>query len=158
MEGVRAYLLSVTSAAVFCAIAKSAGAMTGSGGTIIKILCGLFLIFTAISPVSHVELDEMMNAIPQIAAEGELAVETGKDYAFQARERIIKSEAEAYILDKAARFGAQVLVDVRISDSEPQVPVGVSISGPLTAYAREQLSDVIEEDLGIPKEAQQWSP
>lgn len=158
MDGVRAYLLSVTSAAILCSIAKSLSSMSGSAEKALKLLCGLFLIFTVIRPLNKMDFSQISDHMPRISQEAERAVEDGKDYAFQARAAIIKAEAEAYILDKASAYGAELQVDVKVTDSEPQIPEHVTVKGKLSRYVQNQLSDYIQEKLGIPKEAQYWNP
>jgi len=46
-------------------------------------------------------------------------------------------------------------VEVELGDCEP-VPASVRITGPASPYARTQLQKRITDELGIPKERQQW--
>ena len=158
MDGVRAYLLSVTAGAVLCAIVKSLCSVNGSCGKIVELICGLFLLFTVISPLHNVNLARLPDVLPEIIRSGEDAVEEGKEYAEAARAAIIKSETEAYILSKAAEYGVALSADVTVSDTHPYGPEHVCITGHFSAYLRNQLEQIIETELGIPKEEQQWNP
>jgi hypothetical protein len=45
---------------------------------------------------------------------------------------------------------------VTLSDGQPQTPCAVTISGMVSPYLRQRLTDLIEEDLQIKKEDQHW--
>ena len=68
---------------------------------------------------------------------------------------IIKAETEAYILDKASQLNVELSVEVTID--EENIPTAVTLSGEVSPYARRQLQEIIESDLGIAKENQRWT-
>ena len=72
----------------------------------------------------------------------------------EAEGNIIKSRVQAYILDKADSFGTSLEVEVILD--QDHIPVSVELQGNISPYARAQLTEIIEEDLGIPKEHQLW--
>ena len=78
----------------------------------------------------------------------------GTALAADAKADIITAQVEAYILDKAALYQAPVTVDVTLD--EEGTPVSVRLSGAVSPYAKTRLSEMMETDLGIKKEAQQW--
>ena len=157
MEGVRAYLLAVTTAALLCGLVKVLGKTTGQE-SVIQLLCGLFLLFTAASPLARFDPAVFSDWIPQTQLQAQAAVDAGMASANLALAERIKQETQAYILDKAEDWGAELQVEVHISRSQPPVPEAVIIHGNLSLYQKKQLSDLIASDLGIGKEAQQWNP
>lgn len=154
MEGLRQYVISVTAAALLCA-ALTGMTRKSPAGELIRMLCGLVLTFTVLYPISRVKLAEMTIAPP--AWEGESMAAQGEKIARETLRDIIKSDTEAYILDKAAALDLSVRVKVSLSEDTVPVPVGVILSGAVSPYARSQLTNVIEKELGIPKENQLWT-
>lgn len=74
--------------------------------------------------------------------------------------RVIEQECETYIEDKAAALGARVL-SVRVtavwSAEGYWLPEAVSVSGSWSEAARARLSGLMETELGIPAERQEWA-
>lgn len=155
MEGVRQYVLSIVAASLI------SGIVLGflQGGTLkqlLKMICGLFLAFMVIGPIQRLDISDFQ--IPGDAVtEGSLYTEEGEEIAREALVEIIKSETEAYILDKAAALDLQLNVTVRVSDGDPPLPEGVRISGKVSPYARTRLEAAITSELGIPKENVEWT-
>ena len=69
---------------------------------------------------------------------------------------IIKEKTEAYILEKAESLGLDISVEINFGEADSMVPTEVRISGPVSPYAKDQLSKTISTDLGIPEERQIW--
>lgn len=69
---------------------------------------------------------------------------------------IIKVEAEAYILDKAAAMNVSLEVSVTV-EGDPPVPAAAQLSGEVSPYAKQQLEKILWEDLGISKEYLEWT-
>jgi hypothetical protein len=70
-------------------------------------------------------------------------------------ERIIQ-QTQAYILDKARSLDAELTVEVFLGDGTIPVPIGVRLEGNISPYARKLLSQMLQDDLGIPAEEQIW--
>lgn len=157
MEELKAYLISVTAASVICGILNALAGKKGSVTSIIKLLTGLFLALTVIRPVVKISFDEFDQYMDAVSVEANAAVSDGENMASQELASIIKAKAEAYILDKAASLGVDLEVDVILSNTAPPMPVEVVLAGAVSPYAKVQISTMIAEDLGISKEAQQWS-
>ncbi len=157
MHGVREYLLSVTSAAVICAIAKHIVGDKGSVGKIISVVTGLFLCVTLISPVIHVRLDDIEDYFEEFSWEAGIISANGTEMANEELTRIIKQQSEAYILDEAERLGTQMDVEVTLSDSDPPVPYRVRIQGSVSPYQKQCIRQYITDYLGIPQENQIWN-
>ena len=154
MEALRQYVLSVVTAALVCGIATELFP-NGRGKQVIKLLGGLFLAYAVLSPVSRGDFSEILDFPYSYEEEAAAAAGVGENLARESMADIIKAETEAYILDKAADLRAEVTVEVTVN--EENVPSKVTITGEASPYARRQLQDAIESDLGIPKENQQWT-
>lgn len=153
MDWVRSYVLTVTAAGILCAVVK---AMTenGGGSRMLHLTCGVFLVLAALSPLRAVELtgwDGSLRAYRQeadsIRAEAEALAQSQMDEGIQER-------AEAYILDKGASLGADL--EVAVSIGEDHMPETVCISGDVSPYIKLRLESMLEEDLAISKECQEW--
>ena len=156
MEAIRGYLLSVTGAAVICAVVS---ALLGKKGTISamgKLLTGIFMAITVISPLAKIQLSNADALWDDLSVDAAAAVAAGEEAANIELRAGIKSQTEAYILDKAASYAAELTVEVTLSDDDPPLPCAVRLTGSVSPYAKRQLQQLIAEDLGIPKEAQTW--
>lgn len=153
MNDAAQYILSVTAAAVLTAIVH---VLAGSGtmGALVKLLGGLFMALTVLSPLVRLELPDLGDWLAVYAADGEDAAAAGEAMAKEASNAIIKEELEAYIMDKAALYGASL--EVEVSLDEGGIPVSVTLTGAVSPYARTRLTQTIREDLGVGEEAQQW--
>lgn len=158
MEGIREYLISVTAAALLCGILRSLTGEKGSVNGLLRLVSGIFLALTVIRPVKELTLGEFSFLPSDLLTEARAASEEGADYAQRAMERLIKEQCEAYILDKAQALGADIQVDIRVSGDSTPVPISSVVSGDLSPYAKSQLKQALETDLGIPEEDQQWTP
>lgn len=156
MQGIREYLLSVTAAAIICAIAKNMVGEKGIGGRIIRVVTGLFLVITLLSPIVKIRLENIENYFEDIRFDSEGIVSNGSEMANDALGSIIKEQTEAYILDEATRLGTQLDVEVKLSDSYPPEPCQVVMKGSVSPYQKQNISLYISHYLGIPQEHQIW--
>lgn len=154
MDGVKQYIISVTAAAILCSIV-TAICSEKRIAPLLKLITGIFLTFVAIQPLADIELTALPTFAETFAEEAEGAAEVGKDMANENIHAIIKSRVEAYILDKAAALGVDIAVDVTIN--EEGIPVKAKLNGSVSPSAKSRLQSILEKDLGIPKEDQQWS-
>lgn len=153
MNAAAQYILSVTAAALLAAIARNL-AGNGTMGALVKLLGGVFMALTVLSPMLHLELPDPGQWLHTYTAEGRTAAAEGEVLAKDAAHAIITGQVEAYILDKAAQCGADIAVDVELD--EGGIPVRVMLRGSVTQQQQKALSQIIETDLGVGKEAQQW--
>ena len=139
MEALRQYVISVVAAAMLCGIVVRLFP-NGSGKQVGKLICGLFLAYTVLSPISRVDFSKLPDFSLRCMDDAEDAAAMG--------------EKEAYILDKAADLHANLRVEVAVG--EDNLPAAVTISGEASPYARRQIQAMIANDLGISKENQKW--
>lgn len=156
MAGIRQYLLTVNAAALICAVLNTLSGPKGAVKGILKLLSGVFLALSVISPlldIGQLELSGFTQTLQNDAVE---AVALGKSMAADSAEQIIKEKTAAYILDKAESMNLDIEVEVYLDDSFPPQLNGVTIKGSASPYARETLKEYIEKNLGIEKENQRW--
>lgn len=111
---------------------------------------------TVITPLGNVTFDGIADYWDGLSLDAQKYVTEGTAAAQNQMADIIKSQSEAYILDKANRMGLQIAVEVELDGYNGNIPCGVVISGNVSPYAREQLGSYMEDSLGIAKENQQW--
>ncbi len=156
MEALRQYLLSVTAAALICGILDKLLAGKGTAAAIGKMMAGIFLALTVISPFAKLKLDTLEDLTMDFRLEASEAVADGQMQTNSALADIIKQRTEAYILDKAEELCVALTVQVEISREEIPVPVSVRLQGNISPYAKGRLQKDIEDNLGVPKEKQIW--
>lgn len=154
MAGFSGYVLSVISAAIIVAIITSF--FDGKSGIfgIIKLVSGLFLTFVIISPLTKLDFSIVNDYLEEFTLEGVEAASVGENLAHDAEADIISGRVQAYILDKANSFGAQL--DVEVVLDQDNIPVSVKLGGNISPYAKAQMATIITEDLGVSKEHQLW--
>ena len=157
MNSVGAYILRLTAAAVICGLISGVVGTKGALASIVKLMTGLFLCFSVISPFLKVNVGNLTGYLEDLQVNGDEIVAEGETAVKRELETIIKSKTEAYILDKAASYGAELAVEVSVDSSETPVPNAVRVSGQISPYGKKQLQQIIANDLGIALEAQIWT-
>ena len=156
MEQISRYLISVTAAAIISGITSTLFQKNKTLSAMGKLLAGLFLTLTVVKPLIKLEIRDFVSFTQGVSWDAGEAVSSGEIAANQAIGAIIKREAEAYILDKAAFLNAELTVEVKLSEDTPPKPCAVVLSGAVSPYTRTQLTQFISQNIGVPKEAQQW--
>ena len=157
MNSVGAYILRLTAAAVICGLISGIVGTKGALASIVKLMTGLFLCFSVISPFLKVNVGNLTGYLEDLQVSGDEIVAEGETAVKKELETIIKSKTEAYILDKAASYGAELAVEVTVDASTVPVPDGIRVSGVISPYGKKQLQKIIADDLGISLEAQIWT-
>ena len=154
---VREYLLAVVAVALLSGILL---ALTPKGAVhrTLTFLCGLAMILTALGPVAKLDVEVLAQAIAQarIQAEAAAGEVTTDNTALMAD--IITEEAEAYIWDKADGLGiapTEVSVSVSTEGAYPY-PERVTIAAACTAAQQSELTRLLEQELAVPAERQEW--
>lgn len=157
MDSVRQYILSVVAAASICGFFSTLFSNKNTFGGIVKLLTGLFLTITVISPIAKVNLRNYAMYFDDLTVEAEDAASYGSKMAEDSMRTIIKSQTEAYILDKANALGLNLSVEVILDDADSLTPCAITLNGVASPYAKARLQQYIVQDLGIPKESQEWT-
>ena len=156
MDGIKQYIISVTAAAIFCAIIKGLLNKKDPASAIIQLLSGLLLAYTVIAPWTKINITDISVFYSSISASAEQFVESGTGYVYSETASIIKEKSEAYILDKAASMGLDIQVEIILGSTDPPLPESAIITGSVSPYAKERLQVCFQDDLGIPKENLLW--
>lgn len=157
MTGLRDYLISVISAAMISAVIMRLVNGKGTLCMITKLLCGLFIAYTAIKPIPTFDLPEISTITSRYTAGAQEAVELGCNMSSEVLKQSIKEQTQAYILDKAKVLDADLQVEVELTEDDIPALKTVSMTGKISPYAKEQLSAIIEKELGIDMEHQKWN-
>ena len=155
MEAIASYILRLVCGAAVCALILSLTGSDGAGGRLRTMLCGLFLAYLAISPLTSLDLGDLHYTDPGIAARAEALARSGDEAAKEAMAQIIKEQCGAYILNKAEELSLTVSAEVEL-EPDTGVPVSVRITGSAAPYERETLIDYIIQTLGVERSAIQW--
>lgn len=156
MQFIRQYLMSLIAAAIIVGIATSVVKAKGSGGSIIRLVSGIFLALVMLSPILKIEIHDFMDFYSDISLDASSAVNEGKNVVQNEMYAIIKENLEAYILDKASALQLDVVVDVTLTEDLPPVPDSITIKGNVSPYNKQAFQAFLIEEIGIPKEQQIW--
>lgn len=153
---IREYLIGVTAAAIICAVVKAFFAEKGFVGSAVKMLLGLLMTLAIVRPWISVSFDSILDWPGSISTSGQTIVDEAERTALDSLRQCIKEETEAYILEKAKSMGADVDVEVTLSDADLPVPIGAEITGAVSPYTKQVIAQMMTQELGINKEAQKW--
>lgn len=156
MEEVRAYILSVTAAAVFCALVTT---LAGNGKAITKIMklmTGIVMAVVVIRPLGEVTISGLDRFMEELELGASSAVMAGEASSRNAMASRIKNELESYILDKAETLSMNLSVQVVLSEDGTMRPEKVYVEGDASPAARNKMKTMMRDDLGIPEEAVVW--
>ncbi len=156
MSGLRGYLFSIVTAAVICALVGALG-KDSAAGPLVRLLCGIFLAVTVLRPLAHLDLERWMDIAVPYRQDAQFYSEQGEEFSRRAKAELIKQNVQAYILDKAKELHAPITVQVVLQETGEPLPQTVILTGRVSPYAKAQLQRMMEEDLGIAKEQQQWT-
>ena len=157
MDGICRYLLTVTAAALICAVIGPLFGKNGATTAVVKLLCGLFMTYCVISPFMNLEMMDFSSFTSSFSDEATSVIAAGKSMASDAKAAIIKEQTRTYILDKAQSLNLDIDVEVLLDDSDMLTPYAVVLKGAVSPYEKEVLGHYIESNLSISKENQIWS-
>lgn len=152
----KAYLIRLTAAAILAAILRRL-APSGGGGKAVELAAGLLVLLTAFGPATNLDTLDAVEHLSWQQPENSLTEEALRENTNLLLSGLICDEAEAYILDKARSLGTEITAEVTAREENGQtVPYNVVIKGSFSSLQRLELSEFIAEELGIPKERQEW--
>lgn len=158
MAWIKTYVITVIAAGVICGICVTLTGKNKTTGSIVKMICGIFMAMTMIAPLVKVRLDDLGTYFESIKTDAESVAQAGRMQAVAEVSVVIKNELETYILDKAESMGLDLRVSVEIDGStDPPVPVGVTLEGTLSPYHKRVLTRYISQNLGITEDHQTWN-
>lgn len=149
----KGYVLSLIAAALVGGILLEMN-REGPSGKVMKLLCGLFLLLTALGPLGKLDLPDPGDFQAAWQEEAAAFVDQGKTYAQQERNQGIEKRLTAYVLDKAAAIGFPA--EVQLTLSAEGLPMGVTLTASPTEAQKEAMEAYLKTELGIPEEAVAW--
>ena len=156
MQSLRSYILSIVASSIICACVQVLIGKKGTSAKLLRMVCGIYMAIVFVSPLHKIDFSIYTDYFSGIMHQAEDAVSEGQNIAQQKRKEIIIRQTQSYILDKASSFGVDVEVAVTVSDDATQAPNAITIKGAVSPYVKKMLTNYIEEQIGIPKEAQTW--
>ena len=147
------YILSVVCTAVLCGMILLLFEKRTIQG-VVKLVLGIVLTVAVLKPIIQDDFISLEDHFDDLQVERMYAVATGSDYAKLLEAEIIKEKTQAYILDEAAKLGADITAEVELDTDN--IPVSVCIYGQMAPYTKKQLESVIESQLAIQKENLLW--
>ena len=142
MEILRTWIIGVTVAAMVLAAAQALmpeGAVKRVG----RLTGGLVLVLALMQPLFALRCEDISELTFELPAVTE---------AEAPMKPVIEQELAAYIVEKGEELGADLTATVTCVPDEHGVPIPreAVVTGALTPAQREDLSAVLERDLGIP--------
>lgn len=155
MDMLRQYVMSLTAAAMLCGTVLALSGETHVKNQV-RIVTGMLLAICVLAPLTRIDVSEVDILTDSFIYEADEAAAQGLEISRRAQARIIKEKTEAYILDKAADMDAEISAQITLSEDNQPVPVAVRIIGNAVPHVRRQLQIMLQQELGISKENQQW--
>ena len=149
----RSWLFGLTALSALLALAE--GLVTQEGiRRVLRLTGGVLMILVLLRPVVRMDLENLHFSLDALRQEAETLEE---EYTRQQAEQLsagIEEELASYIWDKAQALGLDCQVSVTVESGEDGVPLPRSVT--VTGTYSEELSQIIETDLGIPRDHQNW--
>ena len=149
MSGLSGYIMRLISAAILCALVST---IEGSSQGIRRLITGIFLTLTALSPIGDLELPDFDPE--RIYADAQAVVRSGTAQADEMRFDIISEAYTAYIWNKAAAMELEPEISLEVDDEG--MLRSVKLRGLASPLERQRLTDAIVEDLGVGKGDVTW--
>ena len=143
-------MITLTAAAMLCALVKAITAGRKGQEKILSLVCGIFLLATALGPLGLLRLPDLSDPTAQVQAEADRMASQAEDETKRQMAAIISEEAASYILDKADALGLQLEVQVEL-DAE-LLPCGVRLQGAASPLCQEPAEAAkLRRSWGFPK-------
>ena len=153
MEVLRTWLFGLTAVSLLLALAEALVSQEGIR-RVLRLAGGVLMIVVLLQPVVQIDLEDLSLSLEAYQQEVETLTE---EYAQQQETQLstgIEAELASYIWDKAQALGLDCQVSVTVESGEDGVPLPRSVT--VTGTYSEELSQIIETDLGIPRDHQNW--
>lgn len=150
------YIYNIIIAALMVSILLAITPTKSISASLIRIVVGIFLIMIVIAPATRLQIDDMLNNLSEIDTSSAAIIAEAERYSSARQGQVIKQSVESYILNIASGLGAEISVEIQLSDDFPCTPDSVRLTGPVSPLVKQRLSVVISQDLGIPEESQTW--
>lgn len=155
MDSVRQYALRLICAGLICGILTDLSSKT-SFSKLIRLCCSIFFAITMVQPLIALRFPQWEGEWSMLFEEASDVAEQGEEFYQHSLATIIQQEAQAYILKEAESIGAALDVEIELSSDTPPSPVAATLRGEFDASMEMQISALLADEFGIPKEHQTW--
>lgn len=131
----------------------------GSGRRVVSFACSLAMLSCVLGGVKTIDWDSYSLEISRYREREKTFLEHSSEIRDELDRRIIESECRTYVLEQAIRIGTPIRdISVRVDWSTEGlwVPYAATIVGDLNEQDRGRLVRLLETELGIPRERQEW--
>ena len=139
-------------------LTAGAQALVRSGNTAlaVRLSCGLVLMTALLYPLINNDIKIDVNRIGTYRSTAMESIEAFKKEEISLRESLICERCEEYISEQADALGFSCTAEVKCSPDDNGTPIPVSVVLNSPSGRNIELEKLIENNLGIPKEAQSW--
>lgn len=158
IDALAQWVRTLAAGAIFCAAALLL-VPEGSGKRAVKLVCAAVLTILLVGPLRQLDADRLAELLTVQKLDSAVLTADAEELSEELLGSIIRKETEEYIWDAARRLGIAELgvrLRLRTVDGLP-CPWSVELTGKYTKDQREELSLMLEGELGIPGERQTWS-
>ena len=145
--------MGICGSAMICGIL---GAIGGGDG-IRKTVLGLFMLFSVISPLKQIHLDELVLQPLEFYEQGQWLAEEAAAETDQQLRQVISDKCAAYILREAERLGMDLEVEQVMLEENTLVPQGAVLRSDAGTEEKQALAEYIRRELGIGEEYLIWN-
>ena len=157
MDAIRQWLMGMACAAMAAALAQSL-APEGGPRRICRMAGSRVLLLAMVSPLLQLDEGALSRLAREYQAQAGGYTQTLEEENRLRYESIIEAQSAAYIVDKAAALGISCQAEVvcRCDGEDVPCPYQVQIRGEMSQEQRQLLAQLLESDLGIPPQRQQF--
>lgn len=150
------FLFTIIAACVIAAVAKQLLHGSSHYKALGNFICGVFVLLSALSPfIDHSWMGELPDEY-DFSQQIDTISYDAQMYRKEAMQQSIISQTQAYVWNKAQALSLDIDFDITLCNDYPYAPCEIQIIGHVSPYAKTKLSNFLEKDIGIPKEAQTW--
>lgn len=157
MDSIRQYILGIVAASVLCSIIIRLVNAKTANATLIKTICSIALTICIISPLVGFDLLDTVKYDINDYLDGETYATDSFSTTQKQIQTVIKERTQAYVLEKAKSYDCDLHIDITISKEAPYKPISAHASGQISPAVKQKLQQIMEADLGIPRERQLWN-
>lgn len=153
------YILTLISTAFLCSIALIL-TPEGRAKKAVTVVCGITMITAIILPLAKIDFTDYSKSLAGYRINAQKYADNGNENRENLNRLYIEEQCQAYILDKAEFYGVDVLsasVSAEWSTDGYWYPVSATIDCNCTSAEKSKLEAMIEADLGIDRDNQEWS-
>ena len=155
MTGIASYFTSIVATAIIGVILCSI--ITDQRiGNLMKTVIGILVLMVVLRPLLRIDPEELSGRIMDTIDKEQFTDEYEALYEENLKKQII-STTESYIIREASSMGADIRVEVELSEEPYPVPRRVTVTGKLTPEQKAQLQDYLTHQLGIDPRNQRWN-